>query len=145
MGIFDRLRSAGAPTFDAQRAIMTIVVAAVKADGTVSEEEVLRLRTMCARSPIFASNSKEKDDTIISFADNVTDQLGDSAIGHAAASLQQELRETAFAFACDMVLADGLVGSKEEQYLTGLASTLELSDEVLNAVVLATVIRHRAA
>lgn len=145
MGIFDKLRSAGTPAFDVQRAIMTIVVAAVKADGSVSEEEIYRIRSMCARSQIFAANSKEKDDSIITFADGVTDQLGATAVDHASAALPQELRETAFAFACDMVLADGIVSSQEEQYLTGLAAKLHLNEEVLNAVVLTTVIRNRSA
>lgn len=124
---------------------MTIVVAAVKSDGSVSDEEMYRIRSMCARSQIFADNSKEKDDAVIAFADSVTDQLGVGSVDPAAAALPQELRETSFAFACDMVLADGIVSNREEQYLTGLAAKLQVGDDVLNAIVLTTVIRNRSA
>lgn len=144
MGLFDKLRTATAPAFDPQRAIMTIVVAAVKADGDISADEVGRIRSMCARSPIFARNSTEQDDVVIDFADSVTRQLKGDAVLQASKALKPELRETAFAFACDMVLADGMVTDTEEQYLADLASKLDLSDDVVNAVVQTTVIRNRS-
>lgn len=144
MGLFDKLRNAGTPNFDPQRAIMTIVVAAVKADGAVSEEEIGRIRSMCVRSPIFANNTKEEDDHIIDFADTVTEQLRDEAIVQAAKALKPEIRETAFAFACDIMLADGIVTDSEEQYLMGLAAKLSLSNDVIQSVVHATVIRNRS-
>ena len=80
MGLFSSLRSLAAPSFDPQKAIMTIVVAAVKADGQVADEEVMRIRSMCARSPIFRTNSVDQDTAIINFADSVTTQLGHDAI-----------------------------------------------------------------
>jgi len=145
MGLFDKLRSAAVPTFDVQRSIMTIVVAAVKSDGSVSDGEILRLRSICSGTQIFASNSTDQDNATITFADNVTDQLGDAAIDHAASGLKQELRETAFALACDMVLADGILSDHEEGYLTQLASRLNISEDIINTVVQATIIRNRSA
>ena len=143
MGLFDSLRSAGAPTFDAQSSIMTIVLAAMKADGSIDDEEVVRLRTMCARSPIFAANSRERDDEIIAFADKVTEQFGVASIEMAVKNLKQELRETGFAFACEMVLADGMVSDAEERYLTNLATSLGIPNATLSALVLATIVRNR--
>ena len=125
-------------------AIMTIVVAAVKADGQVADEEVMRIRSMCARSPIFRTNSVDQDTAIINFADSVTTQLGHDAIVQAAQRLTPELRETAFAFACDMVLADGVVGSSEEGFLEGLVRDLMISPEVGQSIVRVTVIRNRS-
>jgi uncharacterized tellurite resistance protein B-like protein len=145
MGIFDKLRSSAAPTFDVQRSIMTIIVAAVKSDDSVSEDEILRVRSICSGTQIFASNTTAQDDAVISFADNVTNTLGDSAIDHAAQGLKQELRETAFALACDMVLADGILSEREEAYLTRLASRLAIPEHVIGTVVEATIIRNRSA
>lgn len=122
---------------------MTIVIGAIKADGEVSDDEVTRLRSMCARSPIFASNSKEEDDAVIGWADNVTTQLKENAFLKAAAVLKPELRETAFAFACEMVLADGMVGDDEEQFISFLAQTLGISEELGSAIVQVTIIRMR--
>lgn len=143
MGLFDGFKGEVQPTFDPQRAIMTIVIAAIKADGNVSDEEVGHLRSMCARSPIFASNSKEEDDAVIHFALNVTDQLGTGAIERAAEALRSELRETAFAFATEMVLADGMVGEKEEAFISQLAGSLGISEELGRAVIAVTTIRAR--
>jgi uncharacterized tellurite resistance protein B-like protein len=133
------------PAFNPQRAIMTVVIAAIKADGSVSDEEVGRLRSMCARSPIFASNSKQKDDALFVFAPNVTDQLGPGAIQKAAEALKPELRETAFACATEMVLADGMVAESEEAFMSRLAGILGINEDLGRAVIAVTMIRARSA
>lgn len=145
MGLFDAFRSATTPTFNSQQAIMTIVLAAVKADGQVSREEVMRVRAMCSLSPIFASNSSDQDVAVINFADNVTTQMGDQAIAKAVEALTPELRETAFAFACDMVLADGILAADEERFIANLADKCSISESVGKAVIMTTLVRNRAA
>lgn len=63
MGLFDKIRSqASRVTLDAQKAVMTVIVAAVKADGNIEDDEVAQIRSLCVWSPIFARNSKEEDD-----------------------------------------------------------------------------------
>jgi uncharacterized tellurite resistance protein B-like protein len=145
MGLFDSFRSATTPTFNLQQALMTIVVAAVKADGEVSRDEVMRIRAMCSLSPIFASNSGDQDSAVIDFADNVTSQLRDQAIPKAVQALPLPLRETAFAFACDMVLADGVLGSEEERFISALAQQCSVSDETGKAIIMTTLVRNRTA
>lgn len=146
MSVFDGPRAAApTPTFDVQRAVMTIIVAAVKADGSVSAVEVMRAKSICSGTQIYAANDSEQNIAVISFALDVTDQLGDGAIDHAAAALTPLLRETAFALACDMVLADGFLSSKEERYLTGLSNRLQIADHVVSTVIDATLIRNRPA
>ena len=108
-----------------------------------SDEEIARLRSMCARSPVFASNTKGEDDAVIDFALNVTDQLGMGAIEKAAEALKPELRETAFAFAVEMVLADGMVGQEEEAFIAKLAQLLGIHEELGRAVIQVTMIRAR--
>ncbi len=142
MNFFSGLKKAD-PTFNVQRAVMTIVIAAIKADGEIADEEIGRLRSMCARSPIFSSNTKEEDNVLIGFADNVTSQLKEEAIRKAAAALKPELRETAFAFACEIVLADGMVGEAEEAFISKLAEALEISESVGESIVKVTMIRLR--
>jgi len=144
MGLFSNLGAMVAPKLDSQRAIMTIAVAAVKADGHVAAEEVLRIRGICALSPIFSANTSDQDAAIINFADTVTSQLGHEAVVQAAQRLTPELRETAFSFACDMVLADGVVGSTEESFLSNLLRDLAVSPEVGQAIIRATIIRNRS-
>jgi tellurite resistance protein len=145
MGLFESFRSSVTPSFNVQQAIMTIVTAAVLADGDVADEEVSRIRSMCMLSPIFASNTHEQDLAVIKYALNVNSQMGGQAVARAAEALRPELRETAFAFACDMVLADGLVGQNEEAFLTSLMNTLGLAENSGRSIVWATLVRNRGA
>lgn len=142
MGFFSGLKKTE-PTFDARRAVMTIVIAAIGADGEVDDQEVRRLRSMCARSPLFADNTSDQDDSLIRFATSTLSQLGEDAVRKAAAHLKQPLRETAFAFACEMVLADGTVGETEDRFISNLAQTLDISESIGDAIVTTTQIRLR--
>lgn len=143
MGLFDSFRSEIAPNFNPQQAIMTIVIAAVMSDGEVADEEVARVRSMCLLSPIFASNSHDQTPALIRQAININGQMGEQAISKAAEVLNPELRETAFAFACDMVLADGIVGHSEEAFLNLLMSRLSVSENAGRSLVWATLVRNR--
>lgn len=144
MGLFDGMKTKMSPTFDPQKAIMTIVIAAIKVDGNVSDEEIGYLRSMCARSPIFANNTKDEDDSVIDFASNVTEQLAMDGVKRAAESLTEELRQTAFAFATEMVLADGMVGDQEEAFITDLAEMLGVDGDMARSVIEVTLIRARS-
>jgi uncharacterized tellurite resistance protein B-like protein len=143
MGLFDKLRGSSAVTFNPQQALMTIVVAAVKADGHVSDDEIRRIRALCLLNPLFSTNSTEQDNAILRFADNTTHQLGDQAVTLAAAALPPALRETAFAYACDMVLADGIVTADEERTIIDLTEKLQVSEELARAIVTTTLLRNR--
>lgn len=144
MGLFDGLRQSVTPTFSPQQAVMTIVIAAVLSDGTVADEEVARIRAMCLLSPLFSTNSGQQDANLISFAVNVNHSMGSQAISSAAHALSPELRETSFALACDMVLADGIIGPEEETFLTGLTSSLGISENTGRSLIWATLVRNRS-
>lgn len=143
MGLFDSFRSTMTPTFNVQQAIMTIVVAAVMADGEIADEEIGRIRSMCALSPIFAGNAHEQDMAVIRFAVNTVSQMKEEAVVKAAEVLKPELRETAFAFACDMVLADGMVGQNEEAFLTSLMNVVGIPENSARSLIWATLVRNR--
>lgn len=143
MGLFDKLRGSNAVTFNPQQALMTIVVAAVKADGHISDDEIRRIRSLCLLNPLFSTNSTEQDNAILRFADNTTHQLGEQAVALAAAALPPASRETAFAYACDMVLADGIVTTDEEHTIIDLTEKLGVSEELAHAIVTTTLVRNR--
>ncbi len=143
MGLFDSFRQETFPTMNPQQAIMTIVLGAVAADGEVSDDEIRRIQGMCALSPLFASNSVEEDLGIMRFAGRALTQHGEEAVSKAIEVLSPELRETAFAFACDMVLADGVLTPTEERFMTDLAKRLELRDNVPESIIFTTIVRNR--
>lgn len=143
MGLFDSFRAKSEPGFDTQRAVMTIVISALLADGEADDEEVARMRSMCARSPLFSDNTREEDDRVIDFALRTMRQMGQEAVPKAAAALPPPLRETAFAFAVEIVMADGTVGPGEEAFIDRLAGLLGIEAGVAQAVIAVTAIRAR--
>jgi tellurite resistance protein len=143
MGLFDGFRGPTEKKLSADEAIMTVVLGAIMADGEVDDDEVTRLKAMCVLSPIYARNTSERDRNIVQRALNQVSQDGEQAMRRAAAALSPALRETAFAFACDMVLADGVLASSEERFVEQLAETLELAPALARAIVQVTLIRNR--
>lgn len=146
MGLFSKALGGGNSNFSwtVQHSIMVVVVSAICADGSVSDTEVDRLRSMLARSPIYCDNSVAEDDRLIDFALDLYRQQGDAALTEAARHLEQPLRETAFAFACEMVFADGMIGPDEERFVDHLCRELGIDQTVADAVALVTVIRMRS-
>lgn len=148
MGLFDKLRSNADMQFDDQQAVMAIVIAAIAADGDVEDDEVHRMRLMCSLSPLFARNTREQDDRVIDHCVRAFKQTNwdtDAVASKAASSLSSSLRETAFAFAADMMLADGMVTSSEESFLLGLADKLSIPSDVVESIVNVSIIRNRAS
>lgn len=137
MGLFDKIRGqASRVTLDAQRAVMTVMVAAVKADGNIEDAEVAQIRSLCVWSPIFARNSKEEDSALIVFADNFTADEGlEGALRKAGEALSTPLRETAFSFAARIAFADGYLGEKEKAFLSNLVPWLKIEEERARQIV----------
>ena len=148
MGLFDKLRSSTEMQFNDQQAVMAIVIAAIAADGDVEDDEIRRMNIMCSLSPLFASNTSQEDDRVIDHCVRAFKQTNwdtDAVATKAASSLSPSLRETAFAFAADMTLADGMVTSSEESFLLGLADKLSVPSDLVDSIVNVTIIRNRAS
>ena len=103
---------------------MTIVVEAAKADGYMTNEAILRIRAMCALSPVPAGNTGDQGVGVLEFANNIIEQFGREAIRKSVVALPPPLRETPLAFACGMILADGVASTKEHEFIAELARGL---------------------
>lgn len=137
MGLFDKIRGqANKIALDAQKAVMTVMVAAVKADGNIEDDEVAQIRSLCVWSPIFTRNTKEEDTAVIVFADNFTSDEGlEGAVRKAGEVLSPGLRETAFCFATRIAFADGYLGEKEKAFLSSLVDWLKLQEDRARQIV----------
>ena len=135
MGLFDKVKSEITPAFDPQKAIMTIVLSSIAADGNVDDGEISKLRLMCARSPVFASNTTDEDNDVIDFALKQITQNSSACLNQAAEALTPDLRETAFAFAVEMVMSDGMVGDDENAFITNLVGILGIAEDVALAII----------
>ena len=139
MGLFDNLF--GDKTADRRRltepeAFAGILMAAAACDGHAGDREVADLRAHLGRMKLFADLTdgrwRAMADTLIRMVKR------DGVLGLAdrcAAILPQELRDCAFANACDLILADGIVEDAERAFLEHLQRALDLdADTALNIV-----------
>lgn len=137
MGLFSKLRGRGAPEdLNIGTAVMIPMVAAMLSDGSIDEDEVVQIRSICLVSPIFANNSRDKDTEIILRAIRMVEDEGAKiTCGKAANVLSPALRETALAFAVLLVMADGHIGQKEEQLIDNLVSWLSVDGDRAEIIV----------
>lgn len=146
MGLFDNFFNTPTNTgFSSQQAVMNIIVAAVMIDGDIDDDEIKQLRAMCLTSPIFASNTVEQDGQLIKTAVNNIARLKGEAIRRSASSLTNDLRETAFVLAVEMVLADGLLHRNEEVFIDQLADSLGVDEQTAHQAIKITLIKMRSA
>lgn len=126
MGLFSNLLGQGVDTtLDVGTAVMIPIVAAAFADGSVEDEEVAQVRSICVWSPIYARNSADRDTEIIRKAVRLVENLGaEAACVRAREHLSPALRETAFISAVRMAFSDGNVGHKEQQTIESLLNWL---------------------
>jgi hypothetical protein len=139
MGLFDNLfgdKAADRRVLSEPEAFAGLLMAAVACDGHVGTREVADLRAALDRMKLFADLTdgrwKAMADTLLRLLKR------DGPLGLAdrcAAAVPPDLRDCAFANACDLILADGAVEDAERAFLEHLQRALELdSDTALNIV-----------
>ncbi len=145
MGLFSSLRGKGSSReLDVGTAVMIPMVAAMLADGSIDDDEIVQIRSICLISPIYANNSRDRDTEIIKKAINLVEDEGPEAMcSKAAQALSAELRETALAFAVMMVMSDGHVGAKEEKLIDGIVGWLSVDHQRAEMIIqVAAILRN---
>ena len=148
MGLFDKVVKPAAVddggALTSAEAFAAIALAAVASDGYLSEEEAQSIPFILSRMKLFKDYS---DDMMRRLFDKLLARLQSKGVEalfvSAKDSLDQELRETAFTMATDLVLADGVVTEEEEQFLKDLEDKLEISSELALQVVRVMTIKNR--
>jgi hypothetical protein len=64
-------------------------------------------------------------------------------IQKASQSLPEDLRDTVFANACDLVLADGVVEDEEKEFLDNLQKILEIDGDTALTIVEVMIIKNK--
>lgn len=120
----------GDPVADTPGAVLAAAVSAMVGDGEVNEAELLQLSTLCALSPIFAKISAgEINARTQAIVRRLSAEGHEAVIRRAAAQLSPRLRETAFAFAARIVVADGVINDEEVAAVNALGRWLEIDIE----------------
>ncbi len=147
MGLFDSLfggGEGGAKSITKQEAFTGILLAAAAADGHIAEEEAQGLWTAIERMKLFSNFTPDKFNRMMDVLLTILKKGGaDLLVEKCVPALPDELRETAFANACDLVLADGVVEEEERALVEKLQKRLEIPGDQAMDIVKVMVIKNR--
>lgn len=146
MGLFDSVFGGQKADEELSKheAFAGILMGAVASDGYISDEEARGLCTTLARMKLYESWSPERFNKSLNRLMGIHKRGGnDVLLKKCAENLPDELRETAFANACDLILADGVVESEEKKFLEELRSTLRISGDQALTIVQVMIVKNR--
>lgn len=123
-------------------AVMSVAVLAMAADDYWSNREIERLRLMARSQPLFRD--------VPSVEKFITDRMADlRAVGakvlleDCRKALTPSLRETAYAWAVELIQADGSIVASERAFLKMLAAKFAIPDALARNIHAIAVIRRR--
>ncbi len=125
-------------------AVMSVAVLAMASDGHWSKREIERLRMMAYLQPLFRDiPSVEK--FIGSRAADLRTVGPKVMLEDCRKALTPRMRETAYAWAVELVHVDGVVLSKEHDFLQDLATKFAIPGPLARKLQTAAAIRRRTA
>ncbi|MFB2882121.1 tellurite resistance TerB family protein [Floridanema aerugineum] len=147
MGLFDKIKGSRKQS-DTQlgpaEAFAAIALIAVAADGYITDSEAQAIGTTLSRMQLFRSYPSDVMRKMIDRLLSILQRQGvDALFNSAIASLPHELRETSFAVATDIVLADGEVTEEEENLLNDLCRILEIEEETAVKIIDVMMIKNK--
>jgi hypothetical protein len=132
------------PTLTPAEALMTVAVLAMDSDDSYSLVEMQRLRAMAWLHPLFQDIDSVEQFVGRRFAD-LRARGRTALLEEARAALSMPLRETAYAWAAELVYSDGAVVPKEYVFLDKLANCFEVPGPLARKIQVVTAIRRRTS
>lgn len=130
--------------FTSAEAFAGVLLGAVACDGHISGEEADGLWVITQRMRLYDNWTGEKFSSMMSKLVKLHKREGDDVLlQKCAASLPDELCETVFANACDLVLADGEVEDEEEEFINKLQRILNIPNDTAAKIADVIVIKNR--
>lgn len=127
-----------------QEAFAALLLAASACDGHISNEEAQGLGTQALRKKMFQSYDGAKFGKLMDKLIGVLKRDGvEVLIERAVEALPEELCETAFAGACDVVLADQGVEEDEKEFLHDLRMKLGIDREQAQKIFKVIAVKNR--
>jgi hypothetical protein len=139
MGLFDKVKGvkeAETAKLTKEESFASITLAAVAADGVITEEEAQGLIVTLIRMKLYAGYNGNQMGTMLNKLIGIIRKQGiDALVNMAKETLPQDLKETAFAVATDLALADGEMANQEKDLLTKLQLGLGIpEDKAVNII-----------
>lgn len=113
---------------DHHAALIHVMVLTAAADADLTDAELRVIGEIVRMLPVFGDYDMDKlSDDASACADLLGEDEGlDTALSLVAEALPSQLRETAYALACDVAAADGSVGQEESRLLEMMRHRLEV-------------------
>ena len=147
MGLFDKLTGArrqSQATLGPAESFAAIALISVAADGYAADSELQAIGTTLSRMQLFRSYPNDVMKKMFDRLLSILQREGvDALFNSAMAGLPHDLKETAFAVATDIVLADGEVTAEEEKLLNDLYHALEISEELALKIIDVMLIKNK--
>jgi hypothetical protein len=133
------------PSITPAEALASVAMVAIAADGYLADREGQDMTMLLSRMALFSSYSSGALHNLFDLLLGRLKQEGPSAlVNQAKAALSQDLRETAFAIATDLVLSDRTVTPQEQAFLEDLYRILEIPSGTAQQIVQVMTIKNRA-
>ncbi len=146
MGIFDALFS-GLETrtkLSPQESFAGILLAASACDGHISEDEFQQLLTALLRMKLYQRVNEKQFNQVLNKLLGVLKKHGpETLVDGCCDTLPENLRNAAFANACNIVLSDGVLEGDEKQFISHLTSKLHLDVKTAQTIAQVMVIKNK--
>jgi len=145
MGWFSSTKTpTSADAFSKQEAFLAIALATSAVDGTIDQSEAKGMFAYLLQMKMFEGyTDRQMSDIFKKLATVLQNEGVGGLVTIAKSSLPSELRETAFACAVDIALADGVIEDSEKALLEELQQVLEVSDEIGGKILEVMIIKNR--
>ncbi|MBC1240395.1 Tellurite resistance protein TerB [Nostoc linckia z18] len=147
MGLLDAVLVTGSktqPVLNSAEAFAVIVLMATAPDGYLSVEQANSITYVLSRMQLFKSYPHEMMKSLLDKILSIFQGEHFNSLFNAAKDcLSQDLRESAFAIATDLVLAEGVVAEEEKNFLNDLYQALGVSSEMAIQIIQVILIKNR--
>ncbi|GAB3528387.1 hypothetical protein GCM10027443_06200 [Pontibacter brevis] len=137
MGIFDKKYTKATTVSytpqNEQEAWIAIMHACIAVDEDVADEELEELAQTLAYKPLFEGHNVREyyKSVLLAHARIGSKQLIDNSVEYISPEKKYDL----FALTIELVLADGVLASKEEELISYISSALDLEDPIAKTIV----------
>lgn len=145
MGLFDKvLGGSSNDKFTEAEGMAGIALAAIASDGQITEEEAAGLGTSLSRMKLYQGMSNRDVNKVFEKLIRLARSDGvDKLLENSSSVIRPELKQTAFALAADLLMADGHVAPEEKKFLEKIQKTLMVNDGDAVKIVEVIAIKNR--
>ena len=133
------------PTVTLREAAVTVLVAAVAADGAVAPAEADRLNALLSSMRLYRQVPPAHLQHLIDHALEMTARgTPDELLAACAAVIPEDVRASIFTLAVELVFVDGTIAEREKRFVDMLQAALAIDDEIAIKIVEVLLIKSRA-